>query len=30
MMQGEMADQAQMARLIAVSTELSGSPEKVR
>ena len=29
-MQGEMADQAPMAGLIAVSTELSGSPEKVR
>jgi hypothetical protein len=29
MMRGEMADQAQMAVLIAVCTELDGSPEKV-
>ena len=29
-MRGEMADQAQMAGLIAVSTELDGSPEKAR
>ena len=29
MMRGEMADQARMAGLIAVSTELDGSPEKV-
>jgi hypothetical protein len=30
MMRGEMADQAQMAVLIAVCIELNGSPEKVR
>jgi len=30
MMRDEMADQAQMAGLIAASTELDGSPEKVR
>jgi len=30
MMRGEMADQAEMAGLIAASTELNGSPEKVR
>jgi hypothetical protein len=30
MMRGELADQARMAGLIAVSTELDGSLEKAR